>query len=69
MEQFLFFLFSILALGGGVGVVVLRDPVRGALSLVSCFFCLACLFLLQSAELPRGKRCSGSRARSRRSWA
>lgn len=51
MEQFLFFLFSILALGGGVGVVVLRDPVRGALSLVSCFFCLACLFLLQAAEL------------------
>lgn len=51
MEQFLFFLFSVLALGGGVGVVTLRDPVRGALSLVACFFCLACLFLLQAAEL------------------
>lgn len=51
MEQFLFFLFSTLALGGAVGVVTLRDPVRGALALVGCFFCLACLYLLQAAEL------------------
>jgi len=51
MEQFLFFVFSILALGGAVGVVVLRDPIRAALALVGCFFCLSCLYLLQAAEL------------------
>ena len=50
-ELAFFFLFSSLALSGATGVVFLRDPVKGALSLVACFFSIACLYLLQSAEL------------------
>ncbi|MFO0727071.1 MAG: NADH-quinone oxidoreductase subunit J [Myxococcota bacterium] len=51
MELVFFFLFSVMALSGATGVVFLRDPVKGALSLVACFFSIACLYLLQSAEL------------------
>jgi NADH-quinone oxidoreductase subunit J len=32
-------------------VVLIRDPVKAAMSLIVCFFCIACLYLLQSAEL------------------
>ena len=49
-EQLLFFVFSATALLGALGVVLLRDPVKGAMSLIASFFSLACLFLLQSAE-------------------
>jgi NADH-quinone oxidoreductase subunit J len=50
-EVLLFWVFSILALSGALGVVLLRDPVKGALSLIACFFCLAGLYLLQAAQL------------------
>jgi NADH-quinone oxidoreductase subunit J len=47
-------LFYILALGviGGAGQVILRrNPVHGALSLVACFFFLAGIYVLLSAHL------------------
>ena len=50
-ERFLFSVFAAMAIISGSGVVVLRDPVKGALSLVACFFSIACLYLLQAAEL------------------
>ena len=37
-DVLLFWVFSILALSGALGVVLLRDPVKGALSLIACFF-------------------------------
>lgn len=51
IEYVLFSIFSALAIVAGLGVVVVRDPVKGALSLVGCFFSLACLYLLQAAEM------------------
>ncbi|MCA9551367.1 MAG: NADH-quinone oxidoreductase subunit J [Myxococcales bacterium] len=47
-------LFAVFALGSvisALGVVVIRNPVKGAMSLIGCFFSLACLFLLEAAEL------------------
>ena len=38
LEYLLFGVFSVLCVFTAIGVVVLRDPVRGALSLVACFF-------------------------------
>jgi NADH-quinone oxidoreductase subunit J len=45
MNPFLFWFFSILMLGFGVAVVVNRNPVASALSLVVSFLCLACLYV------------------------
>ena len=50
-ERFLFSMFAAMAIISASGVVVLRDPVKCALSLVACFFSIACLYLLQAAEL------------------
>lgn len=50
-EILLFALFAVVSVISAVGVVVIRDPVKGAMSLIACFFSLACLFLLQAAEL------------------
>jgi NADH-quinone oxidoreductase subunit J len=50
-EVLLFSLFSSLSVATACGMVFLRDPVKSALSLIVCFFSLACLYLLQSAEL------------------
>lgn len=47
----LFALFAVSAVVSALGVVAIRNPVKGAMSLIACFFCLACLFLLQSAEM------------------
>ena len=52
--DFVTLLFAMFAAGSLIaasGVVLLRDPVKGAMSLVACFFNLACLYLLQQAEL------------------
>jgi NADH-quinone oxidoreductase subunit J len=46
----LFYLFALLAVAGAVGVVVLRNPMYGALSLLLTFLSVAVLFLLRSAE-------------------
>ncbi|MBI4821147.1 MAG: NADH-quinone oxidoreductase subunit J [Deltaproteobacteria bacterium] len=51
IDRFLFAIFALGSVAGGVGVVLLRDPVKGAMSLVASFFSLACLYLLQRAEL------------------
>jgi NADH-quinone oxidoreductase subunit J len=49
MEEVLFFVAAIGALGGAMGVVALRDPFYGVLALVIHLFSLAVLFLLLSA--------------------
>lgn len=51
IEIFLFALFATLSIASATGVILIRDPVKAAMSLISCFFSLACLFMLQSAEL------------------
>ena len=45
MNPLLFGLFALLMLAFGVGVVVNRNPVASALSLVVCFLCLAALYV------------------------
>src|SRR5438270_10560046 len=50
MSQVLFFLTAIGALTGAVGVVMLRNPFYGVLSLAFHLVCLAGLFLLLRAE-------------------
>ena len=50
-EILLFALFAVVSVISAIGVVVIRDPVKAAMSLIACFFSLACLYLLQSAEL------------------
>jgi NADH-quinone oxidoreductase subunit J len=49
-EQILFFVAAIGALGGALGVVLLRNPFYSVLSLVGHLFFLAVLFLLLHAE-------------------
>ena len=46
-----FVIFGGLSVVSALGVVLLRNAVKSALSLIVCFFSLAALFLLQSAEL------------------
>ncbi|MEL7371238.1 MAG: NADH-quinone oxidoreductase subunit J [Myxococcota bacterium] len=50
-EILLFALFAVSAVVSALGVVAIRNPVKAAMSLIACFFCLACLFLLQQAEM------------------
>lgn len=45
MSPLLFWFFALLMLGFGAGVVVNRNPVASALSLVMSFLCLAALFI------------------------
>ncbi len=49
MEAVLFFAAALGALGGAIGVVALRDPFYGVLSLIVHLFSLAVLFLLLSS--------------------
>ena len=51
IELVLFCAFAILSWASALGVVCSKDPVKSALNLVGCFFCIACLYLLQAAEL------------------
>ncbi|MEA2601782.1 MAG: NADH-quinone oxidoreductase subunit [Acidobacteriota bacterium] len=46
----LFYLFAALTVGGAIGVVTLRSPMYGAISLLVTFLSVAVLFLLRSAE-------------------
>ena len=46
----LFFVFAAIAVAGAVGVVTLRNPMFGAVSLLTTFLAIAVLFLLRSAE-------------------
>jgi NADH-quinone oxidoreductase subunit J len=49
MEEVLFFVAAIGALGGAIGVVAMRNPFYGVLALIVHLFSLAVLFLLLSA--------------------
>ena len=49
-EQVMFFVAAALALGGALGVVLLRNPFYSVLALVAHLIALAILFLLLSAE-------------------
>jgi NADH-quinone oxidoreductase subunit J len=51
MNPLLFALFAFLMLAFGVSVVVNRNPVASALSLVVCFLCLAALYVGLDAYL------------------
>ncbi|HUZ88979.1 MAG TPA: NADH-quinone oxidoreductase subunit J [Candidatus Acidoferrales bacterium] len=50
MAEVVFWVAALLALLGGVGVVVSRQPIRSVLSLVVVMLALAVLFLLLSAQ-------------------
>jgi NADH-quinone oxidoreductase subunit J len=49
-EQFFFFLFALGAVAGSLGVVLFRNAVNSAQSLVGAFFSLAGLYVLLQAE-------------------
>src|SRR5689334_2152678 len=51
MTQFIFFVFGALTLAGALGVVLARNPVHSALSLVVTLVSVAVLFLQQDAHL------------------
>ncbi|HEX9942355.1 MAG TPA: NADH-quinone oxidoreductase subunit J [Thermoanaerobaculia bacterium] len=46
----LFYVFAALALAGAIGVVTMRNPMYGAISLLLTFLSIAALFLLRRAE-------------------
>ena len=46
----LFYLFAALTIVGALGVVTLRNPMYGAISLLLCFLAVAALFLMRHAE-------------------
>ncbi len=50
MELFLFICFSAICIISGLCVVILKNPVKSALSLILCFFSMAGLYLLLQAE-------------------
>ncbi len=49
-EAVLFYVFSLVAMMSGVGVVTMRNPIASALSLVVCFFFLAADYVLLDAH-------------------
>ena len=51
MEAILFYVFALGVLIAGSQVVLRRNPIYGALSLVACFFFLAGIYVLLSAHL------------------
>src|SRR6478609_5894974 len=51
MEQFIFFVFGALTLAGAFGVILARNPVHSALSLVVTLVSVAVLFIQQDAHL------------------
>ncbi|MCP3991705.1 MAG: NADH-quinone oxidoreductase subunit J [Actinomycetia bacterium] len=50
MEVIVFVVSAAIVLGGAIGVVLNRNPVRAALSLIATFFGVAVLFILQQAH-------------------
>jgi NADH-quinone oxidoreductase subunit J len=51
MEAVLFYVFAIGVIAAGAQVVLRRNPIYGALSLVGCFFFLAGIYVLLAAHL------------------
>lgn len=49
-ESVLFYMFAIVALASAVSVIVQRNPIASALSLVVCFFALAAEYVLLDAH-------------------
>jgi len=45
-----FYIFAVLSVLGGLGVILLRNPIHCALSLVGTFFCLGVIYILLNAE-------------------
>jgi NADH-quinone oxidoreductase subunit J len=50
LQSVLFWVFSLLGLAGGIGLVLNRNPVHAALSLILNFFSIAGLYLSLQAE-------------------
>ncbi|RMI25827.1 MAG: NADH-quinone oxidoreductase subunit J [Calditrichaeota bacterium] len=50
LETILFWVFALLAVGGGIGVIAHPNPVKGALFLVMAFFALAGEYVLLMAH-------------------
>lgn len=50
LETVLFFVFAILGIAGGIGLILNRNPVYSALSLILNFFSIAGLYLSMQAE-------------------
>lgn len=50
LQTILFWLLSVLGIAGGIGLIVNRNPVYSALSLILNFFCIAGLYLTLQAE-------------------
>ena len=46
----LFYLFALLCVLGALGVLFLRNPILGAMSLVGSFFSLAAVYVMMQAE-------------------
>jgi NADH-quinone oxidoreductase subunit J len=51
VELFVFVVAGAIVLGGGLGVIISRNPVHAALSLVASLFGIAVLFIAQDAQL------------------
>lgn len=50
MENLIFYILAAIALGGGLGVIFLRNPVASALCLVVTLLAIACVYLTIGAE-------------------
>jgi NADH-quinone oxidoreductase subunit J len=50
LQSILFWFFSVLGLAGGIGLILNRNPVHAALSLILNFFSIAGLYLSLEAE-------------------
>ncbi|MGH1502570.1 MAG: NADH-quinone oxidoreductase subunit J [Acidimicrobiales bacterium] len=50
VDLIVFVVSAAIILGGGLGVVLFRNPVHNALSLIASFFGVAILFILQNAQ-------------------
>lgn len=46
----IFYIFAALSILGGLGVLLLRNPIHCALSLVGTFFCLGSIYVMLNAE-------------------
>lgn len=49
LEPFLFFVFAVLAVAGGLGMLISRSPVASALWMVQAMLAIACLYLTLNA--------------------
>ncbi len=49
LEPFLFFIFAVLAVAGGVGMLVSRSPITSSLWVVQTMIAIACLYLTLGA--------------------